>query len=440
MSLNTVKPKTLIVIEHLPAHMATFSAIAHEAARSNIVMRVIVPDTAQVGSWTNAPFAIHQTGNWTTAGLDATVRNIEATAEVVGIGTFVGCFTPDGLLGAQVSELCQRRGLAHIPVEALYRANNKYLMRRALHEAQVCSVRFARVTDQASLQATAHSVGFPLMLKPVVGAASRFISRCENLEDMQRAFERYRQHMEKSFYAKRFCTHEADGERFEPLQEMLAEEAVGGFELSVTCLCTEDQVLALMIHDKLNVLQTDRCSFEKLLITPPIRLEAYQQQEVLAYTREVVNAVGLKHCICHVELRYDTQGGASVIDVSPRTGGMRAWDSLRTLRGIRYERFYVQQMLGPPIVLPYLHEPNSYYGQVAFYPRKSGTLREVHGIEAACQLPGVLDITQHAEPGALLGEEDETVFAVDAWFVAGTPEEILELDRQVRSLVRIDIA
>lgn len=439
MNRETSKLDTIIVIEHLPPRLSSLSDIARHAAHANLAMRVIVPDTAPVGDWADAPFAIHQTSNWTTAGLEAAVRNIELTANVLGIGTFTGFFTPEGLLAAQVAELCQTRGLPHTPAQALYRANNKYLMRQALKDAQVYTVRFARVKDQATLLAAAQSVRFPLILKPVVGVASSFISRCDNVQDMQRVFEHYREHIQKGFYSKLFCAHEVDGERFEPWLEMLAEEAISGYELSVECLCTEDKVMPLMIHDKLDVEQSDYCSFENLLITPPIRLDIYQQQEVVAYTHAVVSALGLKNCFCHVELRYDARGRASVIEVNPRIGGMRVRDSLRTLRGIRFEHFYVRQLLGARVTLPYLDEPSGYFGMLAIYPRKSGTLKEVLGIEAASQLPGIIEIGTHVAPGAPVGGDYEEVFAVDAWFQADSPEGILELDRQVKSLVSIHV-
>jgi len=153
----------------------------------------------------------------------------------------------------------------------------------------------------------------------------------------------------------------------------------------------------------------------------------------------VLNTLGLRNSFCHVELRYDSKGRASIIEVNLRVGGMRVRESLLALRGIDFAAVYVQQLLGKPFSFPELPIAFGYHGMSAVYPRVSGILRGIHGVEAARQLPGVLSVNTHIAPGTSIGGDFEEVFAVDAWLQADTPAAMKALDRKVRELIKIDI-
>ncbi|NVZ55867.1 ATP-grasp domain-containing protein [Pseudomonas edaphica] len=434
-----MKPRTIIVIENLIIRLPNLHAIAAAATQAGVTMIAIVPDVLSPDEIDALPFRTVPIRDWSSAGLETMVCSLERHAAVVGIGTCIGFFTPEGLLGAQVAELCARRGLTHPPIEALYLANNKFAMRQRLRERNVYTARYARVIGDASLVTAAEHVGFPLILKPVVGMGSSFISRCENIADMRRVFRHYQAHARDGYYTEYFCAHGIGDEHFEPMREMLAEEAIDGYEISVECLCTENQILPLLMHDKLDVEQSSYSAYENLLVTPPIRLTPNEQQQILIYTRVVLNTLGLRNCVCHVELRYDSKGRASIIEVNPRVGGMRVKESLLALRGVDFAAMYVQQLLGKPFNFPEPPTTSGYYAMSAVYPRVSGILKGIRGTEAARQLPGVLSVSTHIAPGTSIGGDFEEVFAVDAWLQAETPDAIKALDQRIRELIKVDI-
>lgn len=186
-----MKPLTIIVIENLIIRQPNLRAIAVAATQAGLTMIAIVPDALTPDDIDVLPFRAIPISDWSSDGLETMVCRLERHATVVGIGTCIGFFTPEGLLGAQVAELCARRGLPHPPVDALYLANNKFAMRQRLRERNVYTARYARVIGDASLVVAAEHVGFPLILKPVVGLGSSFISRCENIADMRRVFRHF---------------------------------------------------------------------------------------------------------------------------------------------------------------------------------------------------------------------------------------------------------
>lgn len=115
-----------------------------------------------------------------------------------------------------------------------------------------------------------------------------------------------------------------------------------------------------------------------------------------------MNTLGLKNCFCDVELRYDSKGRTSIIEVNPRVGGIRLRESLLALRGVDFAAVYVQQLLGKPFNFPEPPKTSGYYARSAVYPRVSGFLKGTLGTETARQLPGVLSVNTHIAPVRLL--------------------------------------
>ena len=314
------------------------------------------------------------TDDWSRAALERIVDEIGRTAPVAGILSTAGLFTGQGLLAAHVAEIARERGLPHTPPSALWRANNQYLMRRRVRGTGVYTVRYALAEDAESLRRACEHVRFPLVVKPICGIGSSFIYRCEDAGQAQAALAHYQANAASGYYRHMLEPHRVDIDgvafAFDPKRQVLVEEAIDGRECSVECLCT-DEVHTLLVHDKLDVEQSAYCSYENLLIVPPIRLGAAEVAQVKAYADAVVRALGLRNVFCHVELRIDGQGRPSVMEVNPRVGGMRVIDHLRDLCGIEYGAGMIRIAAGLPVEVPQPRAVDGYRGMMAVYPHSA---------------------------------------------------------------------
>jgi carbamoylphosphate synthase large subunit len=84
------------------------------------------------------------------------------------------------------------------------------------------------------------------------------------------------------------------------------------------------------------VLQEACCAYEELLVTPPTGLSLQAQEAIREYADALLYHLDLRNCFCHVEMRYDSRGRPSVIEVNPRVGRMRVVDSLETLAHVNF--------------------------------------------------------------------------------------------------------
>lgn len=433
--------QAVVIVQKFPFGMALRFA---RAARALGLQPIMISDASSpIAMAANEGFECHPIDDWRPEAVGALVDRIVASNEVAGVFTGSGLFTGHGLLGAQVSAIAARLGLPHTPARAIWAANNKYLMRRTLHDAGLDPVRYARVVDERSLEAACEHVGFPLILKPVVGIGSSFIYRCESAEDARTGFAHFRANAPAGFYNKLFEPHELvlDGQtvRFDPLRELLAEQYVEGLEFSVECLCTNDAVVPLMVHDKLCVEESNYTVYETLLITPPVRADARQAEAMKSYAAAAVDALGLRNAFCHVELRLDDTGRPRVLEINPRLGGMRVVDSLADARGIDYAQTMVRLAVGERFAVPDAPPEARYFGMMAFYPRSSGTLTAINGLGAAASIPGVRSVRRYYGAGDHVGGDFEEVFVVDAWFDGRDADEIFAIDERIRNTVTLEV-
>ncbi|OJT26180.1 hypothetical protein BO221_10205 [Archangium sp. Cb G35] len=433
---------TIILLEKFSFYSTR--AVARRAVDMGFAVVVVAPTKIPAHLVADQPFEVIRTDDWSSANLGAIYQELASTRHIVGINTILGFFTGQGLLGMQVAELARQHGLPHNNPDALLRANNKYLMRQTLQQAGVYTVRHALAANEAELDEAIRTVGFPLIIKPLVGVGSSFISRCTTPQQAREVLRHYLENVHKGYYAHFFAAHEYQDprhgtRRFNPLAQVLVEEAIDGWELSVEFLCTENTAYPVLIHDKLDVTQEAYCSYENLLVTPPVRLDETMQQRVRDYTVDVIRSLGLKNCFCHVELRYDSQGRPSVIEVNPRIGGMRVSDSFKTLANVDYADTFIRQTVGQPVAEPVVQKPEGLYGMMALYPRRGGKLRHITGLEQASAIPGMVDIAGYAKPGDHVGGDYEEVFVVDAWFKGKSVADIRRIDEQIRALVAVEV-
>ncbi|KOX28450.1 carboxylate--amine ligase, partial [Saccharothrix sp. NRRL B-16348] len=101
---------------------------------------------------------------------------------------FDGVITFSEAAVVAVAAIAEALGLPGIGVEAALNSRNKYLMRQA-HEkagAPIPGFRFVTTLDEA--RSAADAFGYPVIVKPTLGAGSHFVFRCDDETELT---ERY---------------------------------------------------------------------------------------------------------------------------------------------------------------------------------------------------------------------------------------------------------
>jgi biotin carboxylase len=311
------------------------------------------------------------------------------------------------VLAARAAELL---GLPHNPPEAAARTRDKRALRSALDDGEVPQPRWAPIDDIDHLP----DVGYPCVVKPVGLSGSQGVIRADDAAAARAA-------------AHRVSTIACG----EPL---LVEEFAPGAEVAVEALMRHGGLDVLAVFDKPDPL--DGPYFEETIYVTPSRLPDVTQAQVARVTRDAAAALGLTEGPVHAELRIDGDR-VRVIDVAARSIGGLCARALRFGAGISLEEVILRHALGLPI--DDLRRADGASGVMMLPIPATGTLRAVHGQDAARAVPGIVGLEISINPGRPVVALPEGDRYLGFLFARGdTPGEVEATLRAAH--VRLDIA
>lgn len=389
--------------------------------------------------------AVVETDDFGIEAVDAVLRDLERTWRIRGITSSFGAFRGEAFVHGTVAELARRRGLASSPVEALYRATNKYLARDAAAAAGLDVGGFAVVDTVEAAVDAARRIGCPVVLKPLTGVGSSAILRCDSEDDVRRRFPAGLRLLATGHYpqlrmaAHRACDAAGREHRFDPSFSLLMEEYFPGAEASVECLAVDGRVVPLLVHDKILVEERDNVVLEHVLVTPPERFTAEQVAEMEQYAAAAVTALGLRWSFCHVELRYVEGAGPRLLEVNPRIGAGCVLDSIETFWGFDVADMALDLVLGHAQVP--VRRPRSVerHGLAFLFSPRSGVLDRFAGLDRVRALPEVRRVRPGFRAGARVGGDSEEVFLASVFMQVDDGAAALDAFERVRAAVDISV-
>ncbi|WP_018544265.1 ATP-grasp domain-containing protein [Streptomyces sp. LaPpAH-108] len=211
-----------------------------------------------------------------------------------------------------VAAVAEALGLPGVGVEAARTSRNKYLMRQAHEKGGAPVPGFRLVPELADALAAAEEFGYPVILKPTLGAASNFVFRIENADDMA---ERFPQALagidDMSWYRM-----EAQGIDLGP-QGLLVESFLDGREFLCEAVAWDGEVYLGSIVDRVTV---EGDTFDDDVHAAPTSLAPDQIEALHQAVRAGVRAQGVTHGTLHAEVRYH-QGVPHILEIAIRPGG-----------------------------------------------------------------------------------------------------------------------
>jgi biotin carboxylase len=269
-------------------------------------------------------------------GVDLYVMNGEGTADfwpadryrLVGskkIDDLVGCAKEwhateqfDGVITFSeaaviaVAAVADALGLPSIGVEAARNSRNKLLMRQAYQRAGVPIPSFRFVAELAEALAAGAEFGYPVILKPTMGAGSHFVYRVDSPEEMELRFGQAIAGIQQMFWV----TAEADGIDLGP-QGLLVESFLDGREYLMEALAWDDEVYLGSVVDRITA---EGQNFDDDVHHAPTSLGPEDLAEVHRVVKAAAHAQGLRRSAMHAEVRFH-EGKPHLLEIAARLGG-----------------------------------------------------------------------------------------------------------------------
>jgi biotin carboxylase len=299
---------------------------------------------------------------------EAALAALRELARERALGAVIAVDDSGSLLAARASAML---GLPHNAPEAAEAARDKHLMRRLFAAAGVPSPAFRLCSTADDLAALAEVVAYPCVVKPLQLNGSRGVMRADDPAGFVAAARRLARLLDR-------LAGDAAPKPF------LVEDFIPGAEVALEGLIDRGRLQLLALFDKPDPL--DGPFFEETIYVTPSRHPAATQAAIAEVASRAAAAVGLERGPLHAELRL-SPAGPVMVELAGRSIGGLCSRTLRFGTDASLEELILRQAAGLPV------ESRSRAGSaggVMMIPiPQAGTLRAVHGLEAARAVPGV---------------------------------------------------
>jgi len=225
---------------------------------------------------------------------------------------FDGVFTFAESAVVAVAVVADALGLPGVGLDAARKSRNKILMRRAHQQSGAAHPRFRQVTSLADAAATAQEFGYPVVLKPTLGAASSFVFR---VDDPEMLALRYQDAIEGIDQMPTLVT-EAAGLDLGP-GGLMIESFLDGPEFLFEALAWDDEVYLGSVVDRVTL---EGETFDDDVHQAPTTLSAAELAKIHAMVAAATHGQGLRRSVLHAEIRYH-QGEPYLLEIAIRPGG-----------------------------------------------------------------------------------------------------------------------
>ncbi|KWZ31648.1 ATP-grasp domain-containing protein [Burkholderia anthina] len=372
---------------------------------------------------------------------------LDAHYDVKAVFCYAGQASAYGEVGAVVAEVCRMTGRVHSPSAAVAACNNKFLMRAALEERGVRSIRHAMCSDVDALREAADTVGYPLIAKPPYGAGSAFTAKCRDWNELRDHYQRFTaqhgQAVVSDYYGMAHDVHARDGApvHYEPGKSILLEQYIDGVEGSVECVIVDDQVYPVLINEKLILTEKRGTVLENLLISPPVSFPAPAIAEINRYAIDCLEAIGLRNAIVHLEFRLSPTGPI-VIEINPRLGGLYVNAALKDIAGLDPYELYLLMLTRASGLHERLRsaceraaDGRQHYSMFALFPEASGTFNGIRGLDSVVGDPAIIECKVACPVGSEVRADIEENYLLKGWAAVNGRDHAIDLyDRIVRDI------
>ncbi|WP_020387426.1 ATP-grasp domain-containing protein [Kribbella catacumbae] len=236
----------------------------------------------------------------------AAAREWHADEQFDGVLTF----SESGVL--TVAAVAEALGLPGVGLDAARISRNKLLMREAQQRGGAPVPQFRLVPDVDAALAAADEFGYPIILKPTLGAASNFVFKINGPDELRTRFPQAVGGMARMSWFQM----EADGIDLGPYG-LLVESFLDGQEMQIEAVAWDDEVYLGSIVDRITI---EGDTFDDDAHRAPTVLGTDDLAAVHKVVTLAAHAQGLRRSVMHAEVRFH-EGRPHLLEIAVRPGG-----------------------------------------------------------------------------------------------------------------------
>jgi len=225
---------------------------------------------------------------------------------------FDGVITYAEFAVTAVAAVADALGLPGISVDAAIKSRNKYLMRQAYEAGGAPIPSYRYVAELSEALAAGEEFGYPVILKPTLGAGSYYVFKVHDAEEMTKHFP---EAMEGIAHLGDLLA-DADGMDLGP-NGLLVESFLDGKEYLMEAVVWDDEVFLGSVVDRITV---EGDNFDDDVHHAPTTMGPEDIAKVHRAVTLAAHAQGLRRSIMHAEVRFHN-GEPHLLEIAARVGG-----------------------------------------------------------------------------------------------------------------------
>jgi len=225
-----------------------------------------------------------------------------------------GAFTfleDDVLLTAKITD---KYKLIGTPYKVANRVRNKYLFREFCAAHNLPTVKCQSLKNSKDLEEVLKNFSFPLVVKPAYGAASAFVVKVDDEEELRESFT----------YLKKKISPKVESALNDGL-EIFVEEYIDGDEVDLDILVQNGKMKFCALSDNG---KTKEPFFIETTRMTPSNLPPKNQAELLAIADETLEKLGILNGCVHFEAKSTVKGPVP-LEINLRLGGDEVYPSVK---------------------------------------------------------------------------------------------------------------
>lgn len=293
--------------------------------------------------------------------------------------------------------------------EGEIRTRVKSLFRESIKNSKVPTVGFKIIKTRKDILSFKESNQFPLIIKPLSGAASDLVYKVIDFNDLLRRYEHIMAVFADRKKNRGLQKISFKNQTIDLLNDLIVEDFASGEEFSVEGFVSDGKIQILGFCEKL---------FNEKSSGLPITEHAYyisgrsaissMKAMLSEVCRNALKSVGLSNSAFHIEFRWNKDSKKlCIIEINPRVGGGFINEMVIATQGVDLRRVAIDLILKNSIDIAIEQNYHSTMMMLFPPPYREVTVTKVVGVESINKLDSVFKMELVYSKGVFISDNDE---------------------------------
>ncbi|GIW61977.1 MAG: hypothetical protein KatS3mg089_0829 [Patescibacteria group bacterium] len=259
--------------------------------------------------------------------------------------------------------IAQELSLPGIDPRKAEEIKNKYTFRSFCKMNNFNTPFFSFLTEKDVIdEKIKNKLPFPLVVKPIYGAASAFVMKVDSWEELRNAFFIIKKYIKSFWLANEWKNF-----------DLFIEQYIDGQEVDIDLLIQEGEIKFWSITDNF---QTHEPFFVETGQAIPTNLSHNKQQQLIEMASNILRTAKIRNGCIHFEAKYSSCGPIP-IEINLRMGGDEVYSFIKNAWGVDLIENAVKISLGEKIEVKKPNKPLMYLEGRYFLPHCEGKISKI---------------------------------------------------------------